>query len=168
MGNKSNWKGWEKEVADAIGGKRRNFSQFASARSRGRGSKVTDVFWPKDIRKENPFLKRVQVECKKRRALNIFTEFAIARLKYAKDEDSLIVLACKRPAPRSKKAWKKRKKILIKQYVRLTGDSESEAKKKIKRDMFIGGIVAVDLEFFKELFSAWRRREHGKLVREGK
>lgn len=162
MGNQSDWKGFEKMVADALGGKRRNFSQFSSARSKGRGSKVTDIWWPKKVRKEFPFLKRVMVECKKRKSVNVFTEMALAKLKYATKKDSLIVLACKRPIPGR---WKRRRNILVKLAKRELGLSREEAKKIIRRDMFIGALVAVELDFFKELWDAWKERKKNETVR---
>jgi len=167
MGNKSNWKGFEKEIADALGGKRRNFSQFASARSRNRGSNVTDIFFPKSKLKEMPFLRDLKIECKKRRSLNVYDEFLVARLKYQKSETDQVILACRRPM--STKKWKKTKtrERLIKKAIKI-GMTKKEAEKAIRKSMYSQPLVTVDLEFFKELWEAWLRRKRAELIRASK
>lgn len=154
MGNKSGWKNFEKEVADALGGRRRNFSQFASARSRNRGSNVTDIFFPKSKTKVQPLLKNLKIECKKRRTINIYDEFLVARLKYQKTEKDQVILACRRPM--SRKQWKKTKtrKRLIKKAMKI-GMTEKEAEKTIRKSMYSQPLVTVSLDFFKELWECW-------------
>lgn len=165
MGNKSDWKGFEKQVADALGGKRRNFSQFASARSKNRGSNVTDIFFGKKTLKEFPFLKNMKIECKKRRSLNIYDEFLIARLKYQKSELDQIVLACRRPM--SRKKWKKTKTRdrLIKKAVKI-GLTQKQAEKVIKKAMYSQALVTVSLDFFAAMWRVWLKHERDWTSRE--
>lgn len=162
MANVSNWKGHERDVAEALGGKRRLRTMESY------GKKATDVYFPKEIRKKYPFLENVMIECKKKKQVNIYTEMTIAKLKYATTEDALIILACKKPAP---KDWKKRKKILARVAENKLGLSEKKAQKLVRRDMFIDTIVAVDLKFFARMFKDWKheeRRRHERSSGESK
>ena len=190
MANVSNWKGWEKTVALALGGKRRFRTMGSFATS------VEDIRFPKAIRKQFPKLKNVAVECKKRKSLNIHALFAEAVMKYGK-EGKQVVLASKVTHKRNLKArieamkdkleknsirkfdkqaiklskhfkGKKLKKQARKLQVRITEDfkrkiKEKELQLRLKHD--ITALVTVDLNFFKELWEAWlwaKRKENGK------
>lgn len=126
------------------------------------GKPATDVFFPKRVRKQYPFLKNVKIECKKKKTVNIFREFTLAKLKYALHPEARLVFAMKRPAP---KHWKKHRDKFIKKMGSILGTKR--AKKLVRRETFIGGIVAVELDFFKELWNSWKlhhgeRKEHEK------
>jgi hypothetical protein len=94
MANVSRWKNFEAEVGEALGGKRR----FRTTENFGK--EASDVLFPKYVRLAYPKLNRVEVECKKRKALNIHALYAEAVMKYGKDavgRDKVVVLAHKVP-----------------------------------------------------------------------
>jgi hypothetical protein len=109
MGNVSRWKDWEKTVAEALGGKRRHrtMGSFATV--------ATDVRFPKRMKHRYPILRKVSVECKKRRKLDIVALFAEAVTKYGQ-KDERVILATKRPVGRFGKAAKKLKVRIEKRY----------------------------------------------------
>lgn len=138
MANVSGWKNFEKQVALALGGKRRLRTMESY------GKEACDVFFPKAIRKQFPILKKIQVECKKRRAINVQRFYMEAKLKYG-GGDKVVILATKIPA--TKRAVKKWKKLQLKW--------KDKHGLKLKRKDFINPLVTVELDFFKELWEAW-------------
>lgn len=68
--------------------------------SLGYGNKATDIFFPRKFRQKFPILRRVAVECKKRRTLNVHQTFAEASVKYGKDGERFVVLASQVPRGR--------------------------------------------------------------------
>lgn len=114
MANKSNWKGFEKLVAEALGGKRR--LRTMEGDSLGYGNKATDIFFPKKQRQMFPILKRVAVECKKRRTLNVHQTFAEATVKYGEDGARFVVLASQVPRGRLGRTIKQFKVKTRKRY----------------------------------------------------
>lgn len=138
MANVSGWKNFEREVAEALGGKRRLRTMESY------GKEATDVFFPKKLRKRFPKLKTVAIECKKRKTINVHSTFSEAKLKYGKTGKNLI-LASKIPATKKGTIkWKKlRKKI------------KGKTGLKLKRKDFIAPLVTVELDFFKELWEHW-------------
>ena len=138
MANVSDWKGFERLVAEALGGKRRLRTMESF------GKEATDVFFPKKLRKQYPKLKTVSVECKKRKSLNVHSTFAEAKLKYGKN----LILASKIPATKKGNAsWKK----LQQKVKKKTG-------LKMQRKDFIAPLVTVELDFFKQLWEAWYKQ----------
>jgi hypothetical protein len=140
MANISNWKGFEWEVARALGGRRRLRTMESF------GKTATDVYFPKSARKMMPFLSQLKIECKKRRQINIHSMFAEAILKYRRKPDDKIILATRVPA--TKKTGEK--------WKRLKGKFKRDMGKKLKRSDFINPLVTVDLEFFVQLLEAWK------------
>ena len=139
MANVSDWKGWEWEVARALGGKRFLRTQ------ENMGLSAPDVYFPVKEIKRYPRLAEVVVECKKKKSFNIPAEFAIAKGKYQKI-DKKTILAVKIP----RKEWLRRK-TQIQKALRLT-------KKQARGLNFSEGLVTVDLMFFGELFAAWKEQ----------
>jgi hypothetical protein len=131
MANKSDWKGFEKMVATALGGKRR-FRTMEDAGSYA--TEAPDVYFPKWMRKKYPILKKVAVECKKRRSLNVHLLFAEAVSKYGKDGANHIVFASKTPRGRLKKSVNKLKADIEKRY-RIGGPIWKRLVKKIKKKL---------------------------------
>src|SRR5580692_10808254 len=90
MANKSDWKGFEKKVANILGGKRR----FRTTENYGK--LADDVKFDKPARKKYPVLDTVVVECKKRKgSLPVHTFFEEAYSKYGKGGLKRIILASK-------------------------------------------------------------------------
>jgi len=146
VANVSNWKNFEREVAQALGGKRRlrTMESFSV--------EAPDVYFPKAVRREYPVLKRIAVECKKRRNLNINTMFVEAKLKYGRGERQ-IVLATKRPVNEvGREEFEALKKRLAKRYDLKT----KKEMKGIKASNFTAPLVTVELSFFKELWDVWK------------
>jgi Holliday junction resolvase len=140
MANKSKWKNFEREIAQALGGKRRLRTMESF------GKTATDVFFPKYVRMGSPWLKHLQIECKKRRQINIHAMFAEATLKYKKDAEDKIILATRVPAT---------KKTGVK-WQRLKAKFQKTTGKKLRRMDFVNPLVTVDLPFFVELFQSWQ------------
>lgn len=125
MSNKSGWKNFEKDVAEALGGKRRH-------RTMGSYSTTTDdVRFRTKKKKKYPILKKVRVECKKRRELDIPALFAEATAKYG-GGDKLAILATKRPVGRFGKAATKLKKKIEERYC-AGGIVERQRRKRLKQ-----------------------------------
>lgn len=147
MANVSDWKGFEKQVAVALGGKRRLRTMESF------GKEAPDVYFPKKLRRKFPCLKTVAIECKKRKAINIYKFFTASKLKYSKDGKRL-VLATKVPATAAgRKSWKQLKGKLGKRY----GLSRKE-RKHLKLQDFIAPLVTVELDFFVELWDCWKEK----------
>ena len=193
----STWKTWEKDVATALGGKRR-FRTMGSF-----STETDDIRWPRKMREKYPILRRVKVECKKRRELDIPALFADATLKYSEDGRNRIILATKRPVggfgkksealkerieyryringPVHKRRLKQLKQ-LKKQLKHKKGSKQELVEKKIRKVKFRirhlkkdmrkqikwetrllrvkmsnTGLVTVTLEYFAELFKAWKK-----------
>jgi hypothetical protein len=141
VANVSGWKNFEWQVALALGGKRRLRTMESF------GKEAPDVFWPKQVRKQNPILKTVVVECKKRKAINVHSMYCEASLKYGKG-GRLIVLATRIPATkRGRERFDKLKKQLSKRH--------GQNPKKMKLKTFITPLVTINLDFFKMLWEAW-------------
>jgi hypothetical protein len=184
VSNKSDWKGWEKIVATALGGKR----TFRTMESYGKT--CSDVTFMKSFRKLHPSVKRVAIECKKKKAINVHQTFAEATSKYGEAGAKEIVLAHKVPRGKltrdleafeartwkryivSGHLWKRRVKKLKRQLKGLPITKKHlktikkslnrkylaalrEGREKIKARNQITGLVTVRLEFFKELWDAW-------------
>lgn len=144
MANVSDWKGFEKQIAKALGGKRRLRTMESFSKE------APDVYFPKKMRKAFPRLRTVAVECKKRKSINIYKFFTASKLKYSKDGKRLI-LATKVPATAAgRKSWRKLKGKLGKKY----GMSHKE-RKHLKLKHFIAPLVTVELDFFVELWDSW-------------
>lgn len=110
MANVSRWKDWEAEVAAALGGKRRHRTMGSYA------TVVTDVFFPRKIRRKyGPRLNSVQIECKKRRKLDLICLFAEAVTKYG-GAGKYVVLASKRPVGHFEAAKAKLRAGIEKRY----------------------------------------------------
>lgn len=126
MSNRSDWKGWEKQVAEALGGKRhhRTMGSFATV--------ATDVRFPKRMKHRYPILRKVSVECKKRRKLDIVALFAEAVTKYGQKNER-VILATKRPVGRFGKAAKKLKVRIEKRYRVGSTLYKQRLKKKLKQ-----------------------------------
>jgi hypothetical protein len=144
---------------------------------------VPDVYWPSERRHKYPILKKVKVECKKRRALNIHAFFSEAVVKYG-GGDKIIILASKLPRKGSlkkqikkmqkareafllKKLEKKGKHLSSKKKVRLEKRLRDKykkqikmAEKKLRARHDISALVTVELGFFAELFRLWLRKGH--------
>lgn len=150
MANVSDWKGFEWQVARALGGKRRLRTMESY------GKVATDVFFPKEMRKRYPQLKTVAVECKKVRSLNVAREFTVAKVKYGLT-GKRIVFAAKRPRPSN---WKRHRNILARK-LRIKDKKE---RRKIKQEFFLTPLVTVELEFFQELWQCWLK-QGGKHVK---
>jgi hypothetical protein len=179
MADVSGWKKFEREVAEALGGKR----QFRTMESYGKVS--PDIHWPREMRHKYPILRKVVVECKKRRALNIHAFFSEAKVKYG-EKGKIVILASKLPRKGSlskqirrmkrkrehfleaalvKKLQKleaKGRKLSSRQIERLeerlkrknAGKIEM-AKQKLRARHDISALVTVELGFFAELFKLW-------------
>lgn len=138
MANVSNWKNFEREVAGALGGKRRLRTMESF------GKEATDVYFPKKLRKRFPKLKTVAIECKKKRGFNVNSTFAEAKLKYGRTGKRLI-LASRRPATKKgNEKWKKLKEKI-----------EAKTGMKLGLRDFTTPLVTVELSFFKELWEHW-------------
>ncbi len=177
MANVSDWKGFEKMVAEVLDGKRRLRTMESY------GKEASDVYFPKKMRKRHPKLKTVAIECKKRKAMNLHAFFADARTKYCKDGKHLI-LASKIPVKgdlESEKArikdaaWTTYERRLAKAFAKYKrGTMPSARLKKLKRRLRkkrqesvnisiarlrarhdISPLVTVELEFFQELWRHW-------------
>lgn len=96
MANVSRWKDFEKQVALALGGKRR----FRTTENYGKIA--DDVKFSKQMRRQYPMLKRVAIECKKRKSMGIHAMFDKTKEKYGKDGKHIILASKitnkKRPA----------------------------------------------------------------------
>lgn len=184
MANVSNWKGWEWEVAKALGGKRR----FRTMESFGK--EAPDVYFPRKFRHKYPLCRTVAVECKKRRALSIPALFAEAVSKYGEAGSKNIILATrmtrkgtlKKELAKLRKAIEKRYAVGGKIYKKRLKKAEKEKGHKLGRrglrkfnnrilklqmGVFreyeaklrarhsILGLVTVDLAFFKKLWEVW-------------
>jgi len=163
MANVSKWKNWEAEVAEALGGKRRLRTMESY------GKEASDVYFVRHFRLMYPKARRVQVECKKRRVMNVHAYFAEAKTKYG-DHDKHIILATKVPrkgdlkkriVELEKKAQKRIKKLVEKQPKRAKQIREAYVHRlrrnieKLKTRHDMSGLVTVDLDFFKELWAYW-------------
>jgi hypothetical protein len=145
MANKSNWKGFEKQVAEALGGKRRLRTMESF------GKEAPDVYFPKKMRKKYPILKKIAVEAKKRKTMNFQKFFLEAKLKYGL-KHPLIILATRRAATKAgKKSFKKLKRRVGRRF----GLKTKKERNKVKLSQFITPLVTVELTFFKELWEAW-------------
>lgn len=91
MANKSNWKGFEADVATVLGGHRRRRTMESF------DLKVPDVYFPKKLRKRYPALQQIAVECKKRNLINVHALFAEATAKYGAGGKNTVVFASKIP-----------------------------------------------------------------------
>lgn len=156
MANKSRWKNWERQVATVLGGKRRHRTTESF------GKMATDVYFPKDMRRRYPLLKKVKVECKKRKSLNVHASFAETKLKYAPVGDEIVIFASKIPLTKKGRArFVKLKKKLARKH----GFAKKKDLKKIKLRDFASGLVTVELSFFEDLWNAWllvhRRKSDG-------
>lgn len=178
MANVSDWKGFEKDVAEALGGKRRLRTMESY------GKEAPDVYWPKDFRHKYPVLYHIIVECKKRRALNIHAFFAEATVKYGKDGKNKIILASKVPRKGSlKKSIRKMQRRFEKKYDKLFEKKSKHlshkkadrlreslhekylkkidsAEKKLRARHDISALVTVEIGFFAEMFKLWLRKGH--------
>lgn len=85
MANVSDWKGFEKLVARALGGKRR----FRTTENYGKTA--DDVKFSKPSKLRHPKLKSVAVECKKRKSIGLHNIFLQTKGKYGKN----VILASK-------------------------------------------------------------------------
>jgi hypothetical protein len=147
MANKSGWKTFEKQIALALGGKRRLRTMESF------GKEAPDVYWPKERRRAFPILKRVVVECKKRKSLNVHSLYVETKLKYGKG-DKIIILATRVPATeRGRAKFKKLKKRVGRRF----GLKTKKERKKIKLAHFITPLITVELGFFQDLWNAWIR-----------
>jgi hypothetical protein len=162
MANVSDWKGFEKQVAVALGGKRR----FRTTENYGKIA--DDVKFSKAMRRDFPQLKRVAIECKKRKSLNIHALFAEAKNKYGDATSKNIILASKV----TKKKTLKRQIIRMKRkLLRLNRKRKkplsskqlnariSERTKQIRLRHDITALVTVELGFFKVLWDYWLGRD---------
>ena len=138
MANTSNWKNFEKEVAKALGGKRRLRTMESY------GKEAPDVYFTKEMRKHFPKLGTLAVECKKRKSLNVHKVFSETKLKYGRS-GKLIIFASRIPqTEKGRKKWHK-----------LAEKLEKKTGQKLSLKDFTSPLVTVELSFFKELFSAW-------------
>jgi hypothetical protein len=169
MANKSDWKGFEKLVAEALGGKRRLRTMESF------GKVATDVYFPKKLRKRCPFLNNIMIECKKRHNMNIHSLFAEAHEKYVTKDGHILILASKVPRTKNLKnaiqaekektekryrkggpiyrRLKKEKKLKRWKKKKLFALKLAEAK--IRAKYSIRPLITVDLDFFKDLFHSW-------------
>jgi hypothetical protein len=85
VANVSDWKGFEKAVARALGGKRR----FRTTENYGK--LADDVKFLKEMRKRYPKVTSVAVECKKRKTIGLHSIFQSTKKKYGKQ----VILASK-------------------------------------------------------------------------
>ena len=187
MANKSDWKGFEKLVAEALGGKRR----FRTTENYGKTA--DDVKFDKRTRREHPRVRKVAIECKKRKGtLNIHAFFAEAKTKYIKDGKHLIFaskitkrgtlakdledfkerigkLALARYLRRHPnrpgcffrlRENKKLKEKLVKKALRKAKDKIAQRKKELQASHDISALVTVELKFFSKLWNAWIGRRH--------
>jgi hypothetical protein len=154
MANVSDWKGFEKMVANALGGKRR----FRTTENYGKTA--DDVKFSKFKRRRFPKLKEVSIECKKRKNMNIHVLFAEAKSKYGNSSNKNIILASKvtkrgtlkrdlleLEIKMRKKAKKKRRKF--------DKIAFEERKNRLKAKHDISALVTVELDFFAKLWHNW-------------
>ena len=145
MANVSRWKNFERQIALALGGKRRLRTMESFSKE------ATDVYFPKKLRKKFPRLNTVAIECKKRNGINIHAMVPEAKLKYGMGRKR-IILASKRPATAAgRKAFKEMQKRIGRKLDR-----------EMKFQDFVAPLVTVELDFFKVLWEAWL---HQKPVR---
>jgi len=85
MANTSDWKGFEKFIARALGGKRR----FRTTENYGKIA--DDILFKKETKKTFPVLKTIAVECKKRKSIGIHKTFEKTRGKYGKTGKRIIL-----------------------------------------------------------------------------
>lgn len=100
-------------MAESLGGKRR-FRTMEGAGSYN--TLAPDVYFPKKVRRKNPKVKQVAVECKKRRTLNVHALFAEATMKYAEEGKKRIIFASKVPRGRMGAAMDKLESDVEKRY----------------------------------------------------
>jgi hypothetical protein len=177
--NKSDWKGFEKLVAEALGGKRR----FRTTENYGK--EADDVLFPKKVRTRYPKVRQVAIECKKRKGtLNIHAFFAEAKTKYCQKGKHLIFSSKITRRGTLKKDLESYKDRIVKLYLakyrkrkgsyfkmsselerKLTKKALRKAKDKIAQRQIelrathdISALVTVELEFFSELFNAWKEK----------
>lgn len=141
MANVSGWKDLEKQVAEALGGKRR----FRTTESYGKIA--DDVMFPKAVRRSHPCVKTLAIECKKKKAITFTKDFLFSKVKYCHDNGKRLVFASKIPAPKN---WK----ALQEKFAKLLKLSPKEMKR-LRREHYIMTLVTVELPLFKELFEAW-------------
>ena len=139
MSNVSGWKNFERQIAKALGGKRRLRTMESFGKS------ATDVYFSRSSCRSYPKLRGLMVECKKRRGVNVHGSFVEAKLKYVTKPGQRLILASVIPATKKgNMKWK-----------RLRDKLNSRLGKRLKRRDFIAPLVTVELDFFKELFQAW-------------
>lgn len=175
MANVSDWKGFEKMVAEALGGKRRHRTMGSFA------TEADDIRFDKKFRKKFPKVRGVSVECKKRKSLNLHSLYAEATQKYGLQGKKHIVLASKvthkrnlkkrldEMKERHQKNYEKKlinlirkKKLKGKRLRSITKRFQRELAYKIKLKEIqirlrhdITALVTVELSFFRELWEAW-------------
>lgn len=187
MANKSDWKGFEKLVAAALGGKRR----FRTTENYGKTA--DDVKFSKDVRRAHPRVRKVAIECKKRKGtLNIHAFFAEAKTKYIKDgkhlifaskitrrgtlkkdledfKDRVVKLALARYLKRHPNYpgsfFKQPRNKAIRKHVAQKALRKARAKikqreKELRASHDISALVTVELGFFKKLWNSWIGRRH--------
>lgn len=177
MANISGWKDFEKMVAEALGGKRR----FRTTENYGK--EADDVLFPKKVRRQYPKVRQVAIECKKRKGtLNIHAFFAEAKTKYCVKGKHLIFASkitrrgtLKRDLESYKQRivklylakYRKRKgpyfkmsseleQKLAKKTLRKAKDKIAQRQIELRATHDISALVTVELEFFRELFNAWK------------
>lgn len=124
MSNKSDWKGFEKLVAEALGGKRRLRTMESF------GKVATDVYFPKSLRKKCPWLNNIMVEAKKRHNMNIHALFAEASGKYITKDGHILILASKVPRTKNLKTAIQVEKGKVEKRYRENGPIYKRLKKK--------------------------------------
>jgi len=184
VANVSNWKGWEWEVAIALGGKRRLRTMESF------GVEAPDVYFGKKFRRKYPLVRTVVIECKKRRNLSVPALFAGAASKYGEGGKKHVLLGTKLPRLGSlgkktkelkkevanrysegSRIWEKRYSLLLRQrqkeprkkdIKRLRKSMRRAQDRVLKRDLAklrarhsITGLMTVELGFFTELWEAW-------------
>jgi hypothetical protein len=162
VANVSRWKDWEKEVANALGGKRR----FRTTESYGKIA--DDVKFSKKMRRLYPKLKTVAIECKKRKSMNIHALFAEALLKYCTQSTFVdgkrihasngkhLILASK--VTRKRTLHKEIRALKRKMMKRKKGFNKRlfiEKREQIRLRHSTVALVTVELDFFKELWQCW-------------
>lgn len=185
MANRSDWKGFENLVAEALGGKRR----FRTTENYGK--EADDVLFPKKVRRQYPKVRQVAIECKKRKGtLNIHAFFAEAKTKYCAKgkhlifaskitrrgtlkrdlddyKDRIVKLALARYLKRHPdypgSFFKQPRNKMIKDYqakkaLHKAKDKIAQRQIELRATHDISALVTCELEFFRELFDAWKER----------
>lgn len=187
MANVSQWKQFEAEVGEALGGRRRLRT------TEDYGKEASDVLFPTKLRLEYPKLNRVEVECKKRQKLNVHQLFAEAVMKYGTDilgRRKVVILAHRVPAKgkieqriarlrqevneryrpggklykarikKVKKLTERRKKQIVSAMQAQARRVIAESEAKIRARFSNQSLVTVDLATFAEMFNSWLGRKN--------